>query len=62
MRTEKKKTTFAISFASTKATLTNSTSSNALLIAKYEAFDFFDIATYTAASAKIILASGIPTW
>ena len=27
----------------------------------YDALDFFDVATYIAASAKIILASGIPT-
>ena len=37
------------------------TSSNALFIAKYDAFDFFDVATYTAASESNILASGIPT-
>ena len=36
------------------------TSSNALLIPKYVAFDFLQFATYTAASASIILASGIP--
>lgn len=38
-----------------------STSEIALFIARYEAFDFFDVALYIAASDKIILASGIPT-
>ena len=37
------------------------TSSKALSIPRYVAFDFFEFATYTAASASIILASGIPT-
>ena len=37
------------------------TSASALSIAKYAAFDFFEAATYIAASDKIILASGIPT-
>ena len=32
-----------------------------MFIAKYVAFDFFDVATYIAASDNIILASGIPT-
>ena len=37
------------------------TSSKALFIPKYDALDFGDVATYVAASANIILASGIPT-
>jgi len=38
------------------------TSAKALSIAKYAQFDFLERATYKAASASIILASGIPTF